>query len=248
MGYHEIGIGAMTLTWTFISMAVCMAQDLGMHQNADGWRCPAQDWDPFFLPIFSASELKEQHQIWFGCVVMDQYVSVYIGRPLMICENDYDTDLPQLTQASLCPSHSDIPTWPPSSPKKWKVTTLMDNWLLLSLVILSHVSTSLFSFVCLVFFSLTLCSLFSLAGILSSIMRVIYVVLSFPTTSSGTCSSRETKKQVTTLESILNEWYLNLLEHLSHDIAVSPVNLPLPHVLTLHMQNWCAALLLHRPL
>jgi len=76
-----------------------------MHQNADGWRCPAQDWDPSFLPIFSASELKEQHWIWFGCVLMDQYVSVYIGKPLMIYENDYDTDLPQLTQASLCPSH-----------------------------------------------------------------------------------------------------------------------------------------------
>ena len=87
-----------------------------------------------------------------------------------------------------------------------------------------------------------------LAGILSSIMRVIYAVRSFPITSSGTSSSRETEKQVTTLESILNEWYLNLPEHLSYDIAASPVNLPPPHVLTLHMQYWCAVLLLHRPL
>jgi len=59
MGYHEIGIGAMTLTWIFISMAVCMAQNLGMHWNADGWRYSAQDQDPFFLSIFSASELEE---------------------------------------------------------------------------------------------------------------------------------------------------------------------------------------------
>ena len=105
MGYREIGIGAMTLTWTFIGMAVRMAQDLGMHRNADGWRRPAQDRDPSFIPIFSASELEERRRIWFGCVLMDQYVSVYIGRPLMIYEKDYDTDLPQLTQASLCPSH-----------------------------------------------------------------------------------------------------------------------------------------------
>ena len=105
MGYREIGIGAMTLAWTFIGMAVRMAQDLGMHRNADGWRRPAQDRDPSFIPIFSASELEERRRIWFGCVLMDQYVSVYIGRPLMIYEKDYDTDLPQLTQASLCPSH-----------------------------------------------------------------------------------------------------------------------------------------------
>ena len=105
MGYREIGIGAMTLAWIFIGMAVRMAQDLGMHRNADGWRRPAQDRDPSFLPIFSASELEERRRIWSGCVLMDQYVSVYIGRPLMIYENDYDTDLPQLTQASLCPSH-----------------------------------------------------------------------------------------------------------------------------------------------
>ena len=59
MGYHKISIGVMTLAWTFIHMAIHMAQDLGMHQNANGWRCSAQDWDPSFLPIFSASEPEE---------------------------------------------------------------------------------------------------------------------------------------------------------------------------------------------
>ena len=105
MGYREIGIGAMTLAWIFISMAIHIAQDLGMYWNANGWRCPAQNWDPSFIPIFSASKLEEWRRIWFGCVLIDQYVSVYIGRPLMIYENDHDTNLPQLTQASLCPSH-----------------------------------------------------------------------------------------------------------------------------------------------
>ena len=41
MGYHEIGIGAMTLAQTFIGTAIRMAQDL--HRNADDWKCPAQD-------------------------------------------------------------------------------------------------------------------------------------------------------------------------------------------------------------
>ena len=59
MGYRKISIGVMTLAWTFIHMAIYMAQDLGMHRNADGWRCSAQDWDPSFFPIISASELEE---------------------------------------------------------------------------------------------------------------------------------------------------------------------------------------------
>jgi len=62
MGYRKISIGVMTLAWTFIHMAIHMAQDLGMHRNADGWRCSAQDWDPSFLSIFSALELEELSQ------------------------------------------------------------------------------------------------------------------------------------------------------------------------------------------
>lgn len=79
-------------------------------------------------------------------------------------------------------------------------------------------------------------------------MKVIYAVRSFPTNNSDTRSSTEVEKQVITLESTLTEWYLNLPEHLSYDIAASPINLPPPHILTLHMQYWCAVLLLHRPL
>jgi len=98
MGYREVGIGAMALAWTLIGMAIRMAQDLGMHRNADAWSRPALG-----RPIFSDSELQERRRIWFGCVVMDQYVSVYIGRPLMICQKDFDTEFPQLTEASRCP-------------------------------------------------------------------------------------------------------------------------------------------------
>jgi hypothetical protein len=37
MGYREVGIGAMAQAWTYIGMAIRMAQDLGMHRSADGW-------------------------------------------------------------------------------------------------------------------------------------------------------------------------------------------------------------------
>lgn len=49
------------------------------------------------------------------------------------------------------------------------------------------------------------------------------------------------------LEGLLDKWYLELPEHLRYDTSAPKVT-PLPHILTLHMQYWCAVLLLHRPL
>ncbi|KAH9474654.1 Nitrogen assimilation transcription factor nit-4 [Psilocybe cubensis] len=89
MGYREIGIGAMAQAWTYIGMAIRMAQDLGMHRSADGWERVGLGGR-----LFSEWELNERKRIWFGCVIMDKYVSTYIGRPLMIFEWDFDTPLP----------------------------------------------------------------------------------------------------------------------------------------------------------
>lgn len=49
------------------------------------------------------------------------------------------------------------------------------------------------------------------------------------------------------LEGVLDKWYLELPEYLRHEPgSKQPVHLP--HVLVIHMQYWCAVLLLHRPL
>ena len=74
MGYREIGIGAMAQAWTYIGMAIRMAQDLGMHRSADGWERVGLGGR-----LFNESELNERKRIWFGCVIMDKYVSTYIG-------------------------------------------------------------------------------------------------------------------------------------------------------------------------
>lgn len=106
MGYREIGIGAMAQSWLYVGMAVRMvgnscslfctegwffflikAQDLGMHRSSDSWSCDDE-------PIFSPVEQQIRKRIWYACVVMDKYVSTYIGRPLSIFEADYDTRLP----------------------------------------------------------------------------------------------------------------------------------------------------------
>ena len=74
MGYREIGIGAMAQAWTYIGMAIRMAQDLGMHRSADGWQRVGLGGR-----LFNELELNERKRIWFGCVIMDKYVSTYIG-------------------------------------------------------------------------------------------------------------------------------------------------------------------------
>jgi hypothetical protein len=76
MGYREIGIGAMAQAWTYIGMAIRMAQDLGMHRSADGWARVGLGGR-----LFGDEELDERKRIWYACVLLDKYVSTYIGKP-----------------------------------------------------------------------------------------------------------------------------------------------------------------------
>lgn len=94
MGYREIGIGAMAQAWLYIGMAIRMAQDLGLHKNADQW---TQGGASLFTPV----ELQERRRIWYACVIMDKYVSTYVGRPLSILERDFDTELPNIDEVCL---------------------------------------------------------------------------------------------------------------------------------------------------
>jgi Fungal specific transcription factor domain len=91
MGYREIGIGAMAQAWLYVGMAIRMAQDLGIHKSADQWMHGGTS-------LFSPVELQERRRIWYGCVIMDKYVSSYIGRPLSIYERDFDTEIPSIDE------------------------------------------------------------------------------------------------------------------------------------------------------
>jgi hypothetical protein len=75
MGFREIGIGAMALAWTYTGMAIRMAQDLGMHRRADGWAREGLGGR-----LFGDHELHERKRVWYACVIMDRYVSTYIGQ------------------------------------------------------------------------------------------------------------------------------------------------------------------------
>ena len=64
-----------------------------MHRQSD-------KWSRVDGPIFTPVEQQIRKRIWYACVVMDKYVSTYIGRPLSIFETDYDTQLPGVDEVS----------------------------------------------------------------------------------------------------------------------------------------------------
>ncbi|KAJ7443938.1 fungal-specific transcription factor domain-containing protein [Mycena galericulata] len=237
MGFREIGIGAMAQAWIYIGMAVRMAQDLGMQRDADGWvragvrvgrgaRAEERQGDVDGVgdageaetgrrddgKLFSAWEIAERRRIWYACVIMDKYVSTYIGRPLAIFERDFDTSLPSESDSE------EMEEWPPLAADAGELPVRVAPR---AGRVISCFNASA-----------------RLSGILSQIVQSIYAL--------RPASSRHAELVV--LDGLLEKWLIALPSHLRHDPAVrAGGEVPLPQVLTLHMQYWCAVLLLHRP-
>jgi len=91
LGHREFGIGSMEQGWLYIGSAIRMAQDLGLNRNADKWQYRGVD-------LFTAQEKQMRKQLWFACVMADEYSAVYMGRSVTIGENDFDTLLPNINQ------------------------------------------------------------------------------------------------------------------------------------------------------
>lgn len=62
-----------------------------MHRSSDRWQRVGG-------LLFGGREQQVRKRIWYACVIMDKYVSTYIGRPLSIFEHDYDTQLPNVEE------------------------------------------------------------------------------------------------------------------------------------------------------
>ncbi|KAG6817027.1 hypothetical protein H0H87_000651 [Tephrocybe sp. NHM501043] len=211
MGYREIGIGAMAQAWTYIGMAIRMAQDLGMHRSADGWARVDLGGK-----LFGDWELHERKRIWHTCVLMDVYVSTYIGRPLMISERDFDTPLPSDDDPE------EIEDWVPSSiPEESEMPA----------PVLARTISCFNASARLGMYNFPICGGSELihifvAGILALIVQTIYAI--HPT------SSRHSDARF--LEGLLDKWYIGLPEYLCCEIGSTKRPTPPPHVLTLHMQ------------
>ncbi|KIK93663.1 hypothetical protein PAXRUDRAFT_144589 [Paxillus rubicundulus Ve08.2h10] len=221
LGYRELGIGAMAQAWAYIGMAVRMAQDLGMHRAADGWARVDVG------RLFGARELQERRRIWWGCVILDGYVSTYIGRPLAIFESDYDTQLPCVDEPDEKEMWAPHPSLPPDT-RGHGYHHGAEVMPPVSGCVLSCFTASA-----------------TLSTILAKIVQSVYAIRSV--------SSRHAES--IHIEGLLDKWYLGLPEHLRFELRYDPMGnlsgtsarvIP-PHILTLHMQYWCTTLLLHRP-
>ncbi|KAJ6591306.1 fungal-specific transcription factor domain-containing protein [Mycena vulgaris] len=187
MGYREIGIGAMAQAWIYIGMAVRMAQDLGMQRDADGWvRGKGKEGK-----LFGPWEIAERRRIWYACVIMDKYVSTYIGRPLAIFERDFDTSLPSESDAEEMAEYALVG----GAPRAGRVISCFN-------------------------------ASARLGAILSQIVQSIYAL--------RPACSRHAEQLV--LDGQLEKWLLALPAHLRHDSGARGGEVPLPQVLTLHMQ------------
>ncbi|KIK70628.1 hypothetical protein GYMLUDRAFT_209950 [Collybiopsis luxurians FD-317 M1] len=91
LGYREFGIGSMEQGWIYIGMAIRMAVDLGLHRNSDQWTHHGHH-------LFSKDESQTRRQIWWCCCLGDRYGSTYMGRPIIIRDEDFDTPLPEIEE------------------------------------------------------------------------------------------------------------------------------------------------------
>ncbi|KAF9486569.1 hypothetical protein BDN70DRAFT_870159 [Pholiota conissans] len=89
LGYREFGIGSMEQGWMFIGTGIRMAFDLGLNCDSSKWKMHGHD-------LFSPEETQTRRQIWWACILTDRYGSVYMGRPTMIKDGDFETALPNV--------------------------------------------------------------------------------------------------------------------------------------------------------
>jgi hypothetical protein len=68
LAYCQIGTGAMANSWSMVGQAIRMGQDLGLFRDADRWFMPT-------MFKFSREEIQSRKRAWWGCIVMDKYVS-----------------------------------------------------------------------------------------------------------------------------------------------------------------------------
>ncbi|OCH94538.1 hypothetical protein OBBRIDRAFT_125227 [Obba rivulosa] len=84
LAYRDIGVDALEKAWASIGSAIRMAQALGVNLIADDVR---------FVTTGSVAFSSQTYQrIWAGCIVLDRYISVLLGRPMAI-------NLPENTHA-----------------------------------------------------------------------------------------------------------------------------------------------------
>lgn len=81
LAFHEVGQGNASQGWLFSGMAFRMGQDLGFHQDPMRWI--SQD-----RSIVTPEDIEIRRRIYWGSYVADKFISLYLGRPVYLREDD----------------------------------------------------------------------------------------------------------------------------------------------------------------
>lgn len=210
--YRSVGLGDMKSAWMFLGHAVRMAEDLGLHRDVSHFH-------PNGRLRLSDIQVEARKRTWHGCVILDTYISSYIGRPTAIRSKDYDT------RGCKEDEIEEKEAWQPVEAHvtcSRDVCNLNDqdhpfNW---------TVPQTSYALSCFNQFS-------RLSALENKILENCY---SIKGNSENTLSD---------LHKSVDKWSIDLPRHLK--FTASSQHLPPPHVLTLHTAFHCTLILLHRP-
>ncbi|TIA88367.1 hypothetical protein E3P99_02655 [Wallemia hederae] len=211
--YRSVGLGDMKSAWMFLGHAVRMAEDLGLHRDVSNFH-------PNGRVRLSDIQIEARKRTWHGCVILDTYISSYIGRPTAIRERDYDT--------RAC-KEDDVEEKEAWQPVEAHVTCSRDvcnlndqdhpfNWT----VPQTSYALSCFN------------QLSKLSALENRILEICYSIKTIADSS-----------HLSELHKSVDKWSIDLPRHLK--FTASSQRLPPPHVLTLHTAFHCTLILLHRP-
>ncbi|KAG8967666.1 hypothetical protein FRC03_009503 [Tulasnella sp. 419] len=218
LGYWELGMGAMSMAWTCVGLAIRMAQDLGLHRNIDKW-----DGD-FVRKQFGNAERYEEEKmvrgrVWHSCCRMDLLLSAYNGRPITIHEREYDTPYPEGDEEEDTELWQEHPSAPPGGGEPINPNTVYTPQPIRA----------------------TACNraAHSLGRIGSAVLDGLYSIKPKSLAVRHLLRDRLSRK--------LDKWYNDLDDCLRFDNPSARTYIRTPATVDLHMQYWATVLLLHRP-
>ncbi|KAJ3731980.1 fungal-specific transcription factor domain-containing protein [Lentinula guzmanii] len=206
-------------SFIYQGMAIRMAVDLGLHRNSDSWKHHGHN-------LFSRNESQSRRLIWWACCLTDRYGSVYMGRPIIIRDEDFDVPLPEIEE-------DDQELWQPLASDSIEIHYLPTPCHIIACQRVTGDLSKIFIFLLVDFISSSFLKVVTLGQIIQKLYPIKVTDI----------TPRRTLLQ--TFESQLDRWYLTLPDHLRYDVA-SKRNVPPPHVIFLHIRYWGAVLLLNR--
>ncbi|KAJ4002275.1 fungal-specific transcription factor domain-containing protein [Lentinula boryana] len=219
IGIYNLFLFCSKISFIYQGMAIRMAVDLGLHRNSDSWKHHGHN-------LFSRNESQSRRLIWWACCLTDRYGSVYMGRPIIIRDEDFDVPLPEIEE-------DDQELWQPLASDSIEIHYLPTPCHIIACQRVTGDLSKIFIFLLVDFISSSFLKVVTLGQIIQKLYPIKVTDI----------TPRRTLLQ--TFESQLDRWYLTLPDHLRYDVA-SKRNVPPPHVIFLHIRYWGAVLLLNR--